>query len=154
MNRGPDVVKSRSLINDTHPSIIDGLKNICVRNWAVHSVDNASMNQLILNGYTFFYTEVMHDDVIIWKHFPRNWPFVRGIHRSPVNSPYKGQWRGALVFCLICAWINGWVNNGEAGDLRRHYAHCDVIEMWKLHFRIFQINIEKSISHFLALQIC
>ena len=23
-----------------------------------------------------------HDDVIKWKHFPRYWPFVRGIHRS------------------------------------------------------------------------
>ena len=23
-----------------------------------------------------------HDDVIKWRHFPRNWPFVRGIHRS------------------------------------------------------------------------
>ena len=44
----------------------------------------------------------MHDDVIKWKHFPRNWPFVRGIHRSPVNSPNKGQWRGALMFSLIC----------------------------------------------------
>ena len=32
-----------------------------------------------------------HDDVINWKFFPRNWPFVRGIHRSPVNSPHKGQ---------------------------------------------------------------
>ena len=32
-----------------------------------------------------------HDDVIKWKHFPRNWPFVRAIHRSPVNSPHKGQ---------------------------------------------------------------
>ena len=59
-----------------------------------------------------------HDDVIQWKHFPHNWPFVRGIHRSPVNSPQKGQWRGALIFSLI--WINGWVNNREAGDLRRH----------------------------------
>ena len=39
-----------------------------------------------------------HDDVIKWKHFPRYWPFVRGIHRSPVNSLYKGQWRGALMF--------------------------------------------------------
>ena len=47
-----------------------------------------------------------HDDVIKWKHFPRHWPFVRGIHRSPVNSPRKGQWRGALVFSLICVWIN------------------------------------------------
>ena len=54
------------------------------------------------------------------KHFPRYWPFVR----SPVNSPHKGQWRGALMFPLMpCARINGWVNNREAGDLRRHRAH-------------------------------
>ena len=63
------------------------------------------------------------------KHFPRSWPFVRGIHRLPVNSPHKGQWRGALVFSLICAWTNAWVNNREAGDLRRHCAHYDVIAM-------------------------
>ena len=70
-----------------------------------------------------------HDDVIKWKHFPRYWPFVRGIHRSPVNSPHKGQWRVALMFSLICAWINGWVNNGEAGEFRRHCAHYDVTVM-------------------------
>ena len=33
-------------------------------------------------------------------------------------------------FSLICSWTNGWVNNREAGDLRRHRAHCDVIVMW------------------------
>ena len=70
-----------------------------------------------------------HDDVIKWKHFPRYWPFVRGIHRSPVNSPHKGQWRGALMFTLICARINGWINNREAGHLRRHRTHYDVIVM-------------------------
>ena len=70
-----------------------------------------------------------HDDIIKWKHFPRNWPFVRGIHRSPVNSPHKGQWHGALMFSLICVWINGWVNNREAGDLRRYLAHYDVTVM-------------------------
>ena len=48
----------------------------------------------------------------------------------PVNSPQKGQWRGALIFSLIYAWINGWVNNREAGDLRRYRAHCDVIVMY------------------------
>ena len=68
----------------------------------------------------------MHDDVIKWKHFPRYWPFVRGIHRSPVNSPHKGQWRRALMFSLNCVWINGWVNNREAGDVRRYRVH-DVI---------------------------
>ena len=54
---------------------------------------------------------------------------VRRIHRSPVNSPHKGQWQGALVFSLICIWINGSVNNRGAGDLRRHRAHHDVIVM-------------------------
>ena len=52
-----------------------------------------------------------------------------GIHRSPVNSPHKGQWRGALMFSLICAWMNGWVINGETGDLRRNRANFDVIVM-------------------------
>ena len=45
------------------------------------------------------------------------------------NSPYKGQWRGALMFSLICTRINGWVNNGEAGDLRRYRANYDVTVM-------------------------
>ena len=44
----------------------------------------------------------------------------------PVNSPHKGQRRGALMSSLICAGINDWVNNGEAGDLRRHRGHYDV----------------------------
>ena len=70
-----------------------------------------------------------HDDVIKWKHFPRYWSFMRGIHRSPVNSSHNGQWRGALMLSLICARIKGWVNNGEAGDLRRHHASDDVIVM-------------------------
>ena len=50
-----------------------------------------------------------HDDVINWQHFPRYWPFVRGIHRSPVNSPHKCQWRGAVMSSLIYAWINSWL---------------------------------------------
>ena len=84
---------------------------------------------------------LFHEDVIKWKHFPRYWPFVRGIHRSPVNSPHKGQWRGALMFSSICAWINDWVNNREAGDLRRHYGvivmlfhsnHCEFTIFFKL----------------------
>ena len=76
-------------------------------------------------GYFLF----NHDDVIKWKLFPCYWPFVRGIHRSPVNCPHKGQWHGALMFSLICFWINGWVNNHEAGDLRRHRSSYDVIVM-------------------------
>ena len=94
-----------------------------------------------------------HDDVIKWKHFPRHWPFVLGIHRSPVNSPHKGQWRGALMFSLICGWINGWVNNREAGDLRRHRAHYDVSEMnyhWKCQNVLWVMRSripERKMSH-------
>ena len=85
----------------------------------------------------------IHDDVIKWKHFPRYWPFVRGIHQSPVNSPLKGQWRGALMFSVICAWINGWVNNGEARDLRRQNAHYDVIVM---HIVASIVKVNKNID--------
>ena len=84
-----------------------------------------------------------HDDVIKWKHFPRYWPFVRGIHQSPVNSSHKGQWRGALMFSLICVWINGWVNNCEAGDFRRHLVHYDVTIM-KLMWYHCIINQRRS----------
>ena len=99
-----------------------------------------------------------HDDVIKWKHIPRSWPFVRGIHRSPVNSPHKGLWRGSLMLSLICAlnkrWSKQswgwrfetpsrslwrhcndlrlnklWANDRNADDLRRHPTHYDVIVM-------------------------
>ena len=50
----------------------------------------------------------------------------------PVNSPHKEQWRGPLMFSLICVWINDWVNNREAGDLRRHRGHYDVNVMLRL----------------------
>ena len=66
------------------------------------------------------------------------------IHRSPVNSPHKGHRRRALMFSLICAWINGWVNNREAGDLRRYRAHNDVTVM--------NISIAKSRAYSMILQ--
>ena len=76
----------------------------------------------------------IHDDVIKWEHFPCYWPFVRGIHRSPVNSLHKGQWRGTLKFPLFCAlnkrlckqsW--GWWFETLSRSLRRH---CKII-LWK-----------------------
>ena len=56
-------------------------------------------------------------------------PICVGIHRWPVISPHKGQRHGALMFSLICAWINVWVDNREVGDMRRHRAHYDVTVM-------------------------
>ena len=91
--------------------------------------DTNTCNRLSFSSYRWPMPNMGHDDVIKWKHFPRNWPFVWRIHRSPVNSLHKGQWRGALMFSLICVWINDWVNNREAGDLRRYRAHSDVIVM-------------------------
>ena len=68
-----------------------------------------------------------------WRHqietFGALLAFVRGIHRSPMNSPHKGQWRGALMFSLILARTNDWANHRDAGYLRRHRAHYDVTVM-------------------------
>ena len=91
---------------------------------------------LIVTWWIFLFYPAVHDDVIKWKHFPRYWPFLRGIHRSSVISPHKGQWRGALMFSLICSWIYVWVSNGGAGDLRRDCAHCDVTVMELLMYLI------------------
>ena len=68
-----------------------------------------------------------------WRHQMETFSALLAFcaRNSPVTGefPVQGQWRGALVFSLICAWINGWVNNREAGDLRRHRAHYNVIVM-------------------------
>ena len=84
-----------------------------------------------------------HDDVIKWKPLPRYWPFVWGIHRSPVNSPNKGPWRRDLMFSLICAWTNDWVNNRDARDLIHHLARYDVTVMNCL----FRKNTGRRILH-------
>ena len=84
-----------------------------------------------------------HDDAIKWKRY---WPCVWGIHRSPVNSPHKDQWRGTLMFSLICAWMNGWVNNREVGDLKRQHAHYDVTVM----NRAFVSCVKICRGHFLT----
>ena len=70
-----------------------------------------------------------HDDVIKWKYFLHYWPFVRGFtgHRWIPRT----KTRDAELWCFFRSvpWIDGWVNSHEAGDLRRHRAHYDVIVM-------------------------
>ena len=72
-----------------------------------------------------------------WRHLMETFSALlalcAGNSPVPVNSPHKGQWRGALMFSLIYAWINDWVNNREAGDLRRQRGHYDVIVMNAMH---------------------
>ena len=83
-----------------------------VHNW-VMPIPNITFS--LANGHSVTFPVLMgnkplnHDGVTKWKHFPRYWPFVRRNHRSPVNSPHKGQWRGALILSFICAWIHAWV---------------------------------------------
>ena len=82
-----------------------------------------------------------HDDIIKWKNFLRYWPFVMEIHWSPVDSPHKGQWCGALMFSLICAWTNDRANIRDAGDLRCHHTHYDVTLMCHYTFGSFQFTM-------------
>ena len=90
-----------------------------------------------------------------WRHqmetFSALLAICGGIQRSPVISPHKGQWRGALMFSLVCVWINGWVNNREAGNLIRYRAHYDVSVMRLIRssedgrdFWILQVSSEKN----------
>ena len=79
-----------------------------------------------------------------WRHQMETFSAQLALCEFPVNSPHKGQWRGALMFSFICVWINDWVNNREAGDLRRYSGHYDVIVMkwkerakWRNLFQIF-----------------
>ena len=102
----PSTVEVWVLISDCIPYLnrcyylsISGLKsNYVSKGWSSY------FKPVLRKPMLFFYHLHVADELIIqgdvtkWKHFPRNWPFVRGIHRSPVNSPHKGQWREALCF--------------------------------------------------------
>ena len=80
-----------------------------------------------------------------WRHQMETFSALLAIcaGNSPVAGefPAQSQWRGALMFSLICVWINGWVNNREAGDLRRCRAHYDVTVMciWKCRLEMAAI---------------
>ena len=112
-------------------SALGVIRTICVLLIWTHDKNNHRSCKYLPVDWAIACTVISlpQDDVIKWKHYSRYWPFVRGIHQSPVNSPHKGQWRRFLMFSLICARINGWVNNREAGDLRRHRAYYDVTVM-------------------------
>ena len=115
--------------------------------------ENGLKEDYKLSGFlaTLFITSTCHDDVIKWKHFPRYWSFVWGIHRGPVNSPHEGQWRGTSM----CASINSWVNDGEASDLRRHHAHYDVNVMCEMKcitrdssvYRVYNFSYSSHLIH-------
>ena len=67
-----------------------------------------------------------------WKHFPRYWPFVRGITGYRWIPRSKASDAELWCFLLVCAWTNGWVSNRDADHLRRHRAHYGVTVMCAL----------------------
>ena len=79
------------------------------------------------------YNTISHITQPWWLHYMETFSALLALcaGNSPVTGefPHKGQWCRALMFSLICAWIRGWVNNREAGDLRCHRTHYDVIVM-------------------------
>ena len=77
-----------------------------------------------------------HDDVIKWKHFPPYWPFVRGIHRLPVNSPHKGQWHGALMFVFFHLCLNNRLSKQSWGWWFETPSHNDFIVMHMFWIKI------------------
>ena len=105
--------------SDKYVSNTDKKQSICTVTFKMIT----SLSAEIILKYCWI--DLQHD-------FPRYWPLVRGIHRSPLNSPHKGQWLGALMFSLIRAWTNGSVSNRDIGDPRRHRAHYDVTIMLRL----------------------
>ena len=70
-----------------------------------------------------------HDDIMTWKQFPHYWPFVRGIHRSAVDSPHKESVCGTLAFSFMLAWTSWWTKSGIFGDLRRCSAHVTSLSL-------------------------
>ena len=85
----------------------------------------------VITGFKWQYQPspyVEDDDVIKRIHFPRYWSFLRGVHR-PVDSPRHGQWHGALILSLICAWTKCWANNRHPCVFKRHRADYDVTVM-------------------------
>ena len=114
--RGPQTWHSFTKLFIFHVELVKCRENPFITNfWDIHSTDTQ-----------YVHTPRAHDDVIKWKHFPRYWPLCG---EFTGDSPHKGQSCGALMFSLICALINGWVNKRAAGELRHHRAHYDIIVM-------------------------
>ena len=98
-----------------------------------------------------------------WRHQMETFSALLAIcaGNSPVTGKFPAlcQWGGALMFSLICAWMNGWANNREDGDLRCHRTHYDVIVMstavivWYVHNALPSMQAAKHVYRLSKLQL-
>ena len=61
-----------------------------------------------------------HNHFMTWKHFPNHWLFVRGLHRSLVDSPHKESVMGTLMFSLMLSWTSCCTISQVTSHLRHH----------------------------------
>ena len=76
-----------SIFSLTHDSVMCLICNTYLRAITTHAPSTYGFTALLLDPDWLY----IHDDVIKWKHFPCDWPFVWGIHRTPVNFRTKGS---------------------------------------------------------------
>ena len=128
--------------------------NIDSNEWSIstHQRMNISMTHVLTGSFNWFLSVRRLRQYLCQRWFIVSWIHINKIQptwwrhqmetfsallafctgNSPVPGEFTGspgQWRGALMFSLICFWINRWVNSREAGDLRRYRAHYDVTVM-------------------------
>ena len=76
----------------------------------------------------------------------------QGSYWSLMDSPHKGQWRGALMFSLICAWTNGWTNNQDADDVSPLWRHCnDILEKPTVCHLARQLSVWRLVRVYIVL---
>ena len=113
----------RVILSDITQKKATSVKGIPIKEYSCHFDVDPKPGNMVLMRHQFPW----------WRHQMETFLALLAIcaGNSPVPGefPHKYQWRGGLMFSLICAWINGWVNRGEAGDLRHHCANCDVTLM-------------------------
>ena len=100
----------------------------------LYKMNQSTANVIPVRQHLYIQIGPRYEFLVPWWHhqmeiFSALLAICAGNSPVPVNSLHKGQWPGALMFSSICTWINGWVNNREAGDLRLYRAHYDVVVM-------------------------
>ena len=94
----------------------------------------------------FIYIEHL-DSTTWWRHKMETFSALLVFCADNSHSPNKGQWRGALIHSLICAWTNSWANTEDAGDLRSHRAHHDATIMWSHNDNIAMADTRKCYKY-------